>query len=167
MRIDISMSIATVSMSKPAAMAGKGTKTGWMHAVVIVVQMLAARECEIMWKLCFWCQSCTGQYSGYARLGCSGSVCAEDRAKTGHRICRKIHLVYTSHPFITSHPISGAITHLSLYPFNWFCLRCIRCAFWLSFSDECLSTTKVLRTVVCSSNKIVEHDHNGSLCSLA
>jgi hypothetical protein len=48
MRIDISMSIATVSMSKPAAMAGKGTKTGWMHAVVIVVQMLAARECEIM-----------------------------------------------------------------------------------------------------------------------
>jgi hypothetical protein len=47
------------------------------------------KECESEYA----CYSCTGQYSGYARLVCSGSVCAENYAKTGHWICQNIHLV--------------------------------------------------------------------------
>jgi hypothetical protein len=45
------------------------------------------------------CQSCTpstGQYSGYARSGCSGSVCVENCAKTGHSFCGKFYLVAVS-----------------------------------------------------------------------
>jgi hypothetical protein len=49
---------------------------------------------SIMTGWSIWCQACTpstGQYSGYARIGCSRSVCTENCAKTGHSFCGKMY----------------------------------------------------------------------------